>query len=244
MAEPGTRLLRDVPLYSITDAARFIGARPVDVRRWVEGYSYLRDRVQPAVSQPAGRVASGALYLTFHHLIEVWTIQRMRHPSDKVGKGIPLPQIRKAAEAARQIFETEFPLADERLRWDGAGIFYEVLGNQAVEGGLIELSRRAGQTTWSKFIEDGLKRIEYQGRLAVRLWPLGHQHAIVLDPTLHDGWPTLARGKKLSGIPADVVAEMVEAGDPVERVAAAYEVPVAAVNDAVSFVATWAEAAA
>ena len=113
-----------------------------------------------------------------------------------------------------------------------------------MEGGLIELSRRAGQTTWSKFIEDGLKRIEYQGRLAVRLWPLGHQHAIVLDPTLHDGWPTLARGKKLSGIPADVVAEMVEAGDPVERVAAAYEVPVAAVNDAVSFVATWAEAAA
>ena len=237
----GQRLLREVPLYSLTDAARFTGARPVDVRRWVEGYTY-RNSVQPPVSEPARRVSSGSLYLTFHHLIEVWAINRMRRPS--AGKGIPLQRIRKAAASAREIFENDFPLADERLRWDGAAIFYQALGSEAIEGGLVELSRRARQLTWSKFIEDGLRRIEYQDRLAVRLWPLGQTRFIVLDPSLNDGWPTVTRGNKLSGIPAEAVAEMVNAGDSIEGVATAYRLTSAAVGDAVAFVNSWAKAAA
>src|SRR5690242_6778200 len=99
---PGQRHLREVRLYSITDAARFTGARPVDVRRWVEGYAY-RDSFQPAVSEHAARLASGSLYLTFHHMIEVWAINRMRRPVEG-GKGIPLQWIRRAAASAREIY--------------------------------------------------------------------------------------------------------------------------------------------
>src|SRR5690348_14468337 len=142
MAEPDDRLLRGIPLYSVTDAARFTGGRPVDVRRWVEGYEY-RDKAQKPVSEPALRAASGFLYLTFHHLIEVWTIRRMRYPAPGI-RGLSLQQIRTAANAAREMFNNDFPLADERLRWDGVGIFYETLGEQAL-GDLVELSRRTGQ---------------------------------------------------------------------------------------------------
>jgi|SRR5579859_2525545 len=241
VSQPGKRLLREVPLYSLTDAARFTGAKPVDVRRWVEGYAY-GDSFQPPVSEPARRLASGNLYLSFHHLIEVWAINRMRRPAD--GKAISLQQIRQAAASAREIFRNDFPLADERLRWDGAAIFYRVLGEDAVDSGLVELSKKARQLTWSKFIEDGLRRIEYVDRLAVRLWPLGQSRFVVLDPSLNDGWPTVTRGNKLSGIPADVVAEMVNAGDNIDGVAAAYRLTSAAVNDAVAFVSGWARAAA
>jgi uncharacterized protein (DUF433 family) len=239
---PETRLLREVPLYSVTDAARFTGARPLDVRRWVEGYTF-RSGVMGPVSEPAKRLKSGNLYLTFHHLIEVWSINRMRRPPDG-GKGLSLQQVRQAAASARQQFGTDFPLADERLQWDGAGIFYRTLGALAVDEGLVELSRRSGQMTWSKFVEDGLKRIQYQDQLAVRLWPLGQSRFVVLDPSLNDGWPTVTRGERLSGIPAEVVAEMVSAGDSVEGVAAAYRLTPAAVHDAVTFVSSWAKAAA
>jgi uncharacterized protein (DUF433 family) len=157
---------------------------------------------------------------------------------------LSLQQIRKAADAVRDLFHNDFPLADERLRWDGVGIFYDALGEQAVEGGLIELSRRTGQATWSSLIAQGLQRIEYRDQQAVRLWPLGQNHAVVLDPTLNDGWPTVTRGKKLSGIPADVVAEMVQAGDSIDGVASAYRIGRSAVVDAITFVATWTEAAA
>jgi len=167
----------------------------------------------------------------------------MRRPPGG-GKGIPLQWIRQAAASAREIYKNDFPLADERLRWDGAAIFYAALGDQAIEGGLVELSRRARQLTWSKFVEDGLRRIEYDDSLAIRLWPLGRDHSVVLDPTLNDGWPTVTRGKKLAGIPADVVAEMVQAGDSVDGVAEAYRLAPSAVTDAVTFVTSWAGAAA
>jgi uncharacterized protein (DUF433 family) len=239
---PEARLLREVPLYSVTDAARFTGARPVDVRRWVEGYTYPSGEMGP-VSQRATRLKSGNLYLTFHHLIEVWAINHMRRPADGA-TGLSLQQIRQAAASAREHFGTDFPLADERLQWDGAGIFCGALGEQAVNEGLVELSRKSGQLTWSKFVEDGLKRIQYQDRLAVRLWPLGQSRFVVLDPTMNDGWPTVTRGEKLSGIPAEVVADMVSAGDTVEGVAAAYRLTTAAVHDAVMFVGSWAKAAA
>jgi uncharacterized protein (DUF433 family) len=235
-------LLREVPLYTPAAAARFTGASQIDVRRWVEGYSF-RGKWQDPVSEPARRAADGTIYLTFHHLIEVWTIRRMRQGPDG-SKGLSLQAVREAAQAARELFQTSFPLADERLAWDGAGIFYDIAGAEAVDAGLVELSRHKGQYTWSEFIRDGLKRIQYRNHQAIRLWPLGRDRLVVLDPSIRNGWPTLARGGRSIGIPADVVAEMVEAGDSPSEVAASYEVEARAVADALAFVETWSGKAA
>lgn len=142
------------------------------------------------------------------------------------------------------MFNTDFPLADERLRWDGAGIFYEVAGQEAVDAGLIELSRKKGQYAWSEFINEGLQRIEYRDRQAVRLWPVGRSRLVVLDPNFRDGWPTLAKQGRSIGIPAEVVAEMVQAGDKPDDVAASYEVDKRAVADALSLVESWSGKAA
>lgn len=233
MDSPGYTL-SEAPLYSLGWAAKFAGARPADVRRWVTGYQ-IGDKAWPPVTAPARRHPSdGQVYLTFHHLIEIWTVQRMREPTDRKLR-VSLQRIRQAANAAQEQFNVAYPLADERLRWDGAGIFYKTLGHSAIAGGLVELSKRSGQLTWSELVEEGLQRIDYFEQRAVRLWPLGRQRLIVLDPQFRFGWPTIAASHKSTGIPADNVAEMVAAGESTEATASAYRIEVDAVMDAVDF---------
>jgi uncharacterized protein (DUF433 family) len=227
-------LLSESPLYTLGWAAKFAGARPADVSRWVAGYR-IRDKAWAPVTAPAVRDPDdGQLYLTFHHLIEVWTVQRMRQPSNSSDR-LSLQKIRQAANAAQQHFNVAYPLADERLRWDGAGIFYATLGDEAVAGGLLELSKRSGQLAWSSLVEEGLKRIDYLEQRAIRLWPLGRDRRIVLDPQFRFGWPTVAKDHKSTGIPADTVAEMVAAGESERDAASAYQIEVAAVTDAVDY---------
>lgn len=228
--------LSEAPLYSLGWAAKFAGARPADVRRWITGYR-IGAKAWPPVTAPASRRPDdGQIYLTFYHLIEVWTVQRMREPTDRKYR-LSLQKIRQAADAAQQQFGVTYPLADERLRWDGAGIFYATLGNSSIAGGLVELSKRSGQLVWSEFVDQGLQRIDYVEQRAVRLWPLGRQRRIVLDPQFRFGWPTIAAAHRSTGIPADNVAEMVAAGESTEGTAAAYQIEVDAVKDAVDFFA-------
>jgi uncharacterized protein (DUF433 family) len=227
-------LLNESPLYTLGWAAKFAGARPADVSRWVAGYR-IGDKAWGSVTAPARRDADdGQLYLTFHHLIEVWTVQRMRQPANPAHR-LSLQQIRQAANAAQKHFQVSYPLADERLRWDGAGIFYQSLGDAAVTGGLLELSKRSGQLTWSGFFEEGLQRIDYLEQRAIRLWPIGRERRIVIDPQFRFGWPTIAKGDRSTGIPADTVAEMVTAGESERDAANAYQIEVEAVTDAVAY---------
>ena len=58
-----------VPVYNITDAARFIKTEPEDLRRWFEGYEAGGRYYPPVLAAPTERPL-GRIALSFENLIE------------------------------------------------------------------------------------------------------------------------------------------------------------------------------
>ena len=75
-----------------------------------------------------------------------------------------------------------------------------------------------------------LHDFEFDGDLVARWFPLGRP-SIVLDPQRSFGRPVLATG----GVPTEVIANAAIVEGSAEQAAVLYEVPTAAVRDAILF---------
>ena len=112
---------------------------------------------------------------------------------------------------------------------DGKTIFLEIT-HDVREGELLDLKRRQG--AFHRVVAPSLRDLEFDADIVARWFPLGmSRKSIVIDPTRAFGRPIVVEG----GVPAEVLSKAVEVEGTPERVAKLYEVPLAAVRDAVSF---------
>jgi uncharacterized protein (DUF433 family) len=131
---------------------------------------------------------------------------------------IELDRVRTAINYLKDLLGSKHPLAEHRFETDGVDLFIEKFGQ------LINITR-AGQTAMRQLIEAHLKRIDRDDSgVAIRLYPFTRKRtvdeprAIVIDPLVSFGRPTLAR----SGVATAVIAERYKAGESVEELAADY----------------------
>lgn len=192
---------RELPLYSIPEAARIVRVQPTTVRHWALGRTYQTNQGAKAwpplihAADPKGR------RLSFANLVELHVLSALRD------KQVRVESIRSASRFIRGELKAKHPLADVDAHTDSVDIYVEYLGR------LINAS--TSNYVLRPVVERYLERIDRDEHgLASRLFPITRDDAecprvIAIDPARRFGRPVLAA----SNIETSIVAERFLAGE-------------------------------
>ena len=108
--------------YSLRDAAQIIRVPYQRLRRWAVGYWYsVADEEHFSRAVVAGETDElEERILSFVELMELFVVDFFRR------EGVSMPVIRIARRRAQQLFETDYPFANESLQTDGRWIYGDV----------------------------------------------------------------------------------------------------------------------
>src|ERR1039458_224415 len=240
MRVSGAKAIDDVlgrGVYGAADALRLINFRrrpdaPTrsisrnTITRWIRGYDYSTDGVtrhSDPLWIPDYANADEMIELSFRDLIELRFVKSFRDV------GLGLPTIRECFKRAVEAVQDQRPFSTRRFRTDGKTIFLEIT-HDVREGELLDLKRR--QRAFHRVVAPSLHDLEFDAEIVARWFPFGaSRKTIVVDPPRAFGRPIVAEG----GVPTEIISNAVEIEGSPEKVAKLYEVPLAAVRDAVAF---------
>jgi uncharacterized protein (DUF433 family) len=213
-------------MYTVTEAAAYLGVPRATFDTWVRGYE----------RRPAGRkvvrgralltsVPDGRLTIPFVGLAEGMVLAAFRET------GLPLQRIRPALERLEQEVGVEHALASEHLYTDGAELLFDYAEARGDKQLRLLTVVRSGQRVFHDIIRDYLTRIEYDGGWAMRLTlPITREKLLVADPERAFGQPIFVHGGARL---VDVIGR-IEAGEDPEAVAKDYGVPLIDVQAALA----------
>ncbi|HEX4495732.1 MAG TPA: DUF433 domain-containing protein [Thermoanaerobaculia bacterium] len=217
---------RDVPRYSIAQAARYVDLSPTTLRSWVRGRSYLRAG-KAVRSEPL--IKAGDL-LSFSNLIEAHILRALRRDED-----VRMAFLRNALALAESEYHIERLLLSEQLRAAPGEVLLEHYGR------LINLGR-AGQLALRHVFEAHLKRIEWDLQGPEQFFPgfvsvMAPSQAeslrlIVINPSISFGKPVLASNR---GIRVSAIVSRIDAGEDEDAVAQDYGIERREVDAAIDF---------
>lgn len=206
---------RELPAYTLAEAAHYLRLPPATLRSWVIGRRYatigdISRRFRP-LFRPAGAEPPR---LSFSNLIEAHVLRSLR-----TEHGVPVKAVRDAIAYAERELNIRRLLLREELRTEAGRVFLERYGE------LIELSA-SGQLAMRRVLEDHLKRVKWDAsHFPVQLFPVPpagvgwDDRSVVIDARLAFGRPVVTR----KSISTRAIAERIDAGESVEDVAADYE---------------------
>jgi uncharacterized protein (DUF433 family)/transposase-like protein len=213
----------DVPLYSVTEAARHLDVPASTFRTWVHGY----------VRRPEGKrqVTGKAIVTTlprdagvsvpFVGLAEAHALAAIR------SAGVPLQRIRPALDLLQEELGISHVLASRSLYTDGAELLYDFAereGDTPEARSARELVVvRNGQRVFNDVVDSYLRRIEFaDDGWAVRIHLRKYGNAdVVVDPQRSFGIPIFARG----AVRLETVISAFKAGTDIDGLTAEYGVP-------------------
>ena len=216
----------DVPLYTVAEAARFLGVPPSTFSTWAKGY----------VRRPPGRpevvgerivasveAAPGYPVIPFVGVAEGMVLAAFRRA------GVSLQHIRSAVSILQQEIGIDYALASRRLYSDGAVILFDYADAKSDSelAGLTEVVSR--QRVFAPVVREYLKRIEYgtDGWAAKLVSPATERPIVVLDPDRGFGQPIFIRG----AVRVENVLDRWRAGEPIADVAEDFGVPAEDIED-------------
>lgn len=215
---------RELPAYTIPEAAHYLWIPVSTFRSWVVGRNY---PIQGGSKffKPIVPLADKDLHLlSFVNLVEVHVLDAIRREHS-----VPLPKIRSALMYLKEKFPSRHPLIDQRFETDGLDLFVERYGH------LINLSQ-SGQLAMRRLLEAHLRRIEWDAAgYPVKLYPFTRKRhvkepkVVVIDPYVSFGRPVLVG----TGIPTSVVADRYKAGDSIDELADDYGRPRLNIEEAI-----------
>lgn len=216
----------DVPLYTVAEAARFLGVPPTTFSNWARGYTATFSNRKPVVGEPiVTAVSADRNYprVPFVGLAEGMVIAAFRRA------GVSLQHIRKAVAVIQAELGLDHALASSRLYTDGAVILYAYAEQEDEElAGLTEVVSR--QQVFSAVVAEYLSRIAYgaDGWAATLVSPATARPVVTVDPARSFGQPIFIRG---AGRVEDVIDRW-RGGDALADVAEDFGVPLEDVEDA------------
>lgn len=226
----GHRVL-EVPLYSVSEAARYLQIPENTLRSWVSGRASQRRSGGTWRSEPVLEVADAdAGRLSFTNLTEAYVLDVLRRQYR-----VELPHVRRAITYLREAFSVGHPLVHQQMLTDGRDLFVEGAGLADV----INASRH-GQLAMRELIALHLRRVEFDkdGFLA-RLYPFTRSRrtgieanqpmVVTMDPRIEFGRPVL----KSSAVPTAVIADRYKAGESVADLADDYRETVPNIEEAI-----------
>lgn len=222
----GGRDPRELPAYTVADAARYLHVPANTLRTWFKGRSFPRQQGGHGASKrlltPADQQGCR---LSFYNVVEAHVLRALRTEHD-----VALHSVRSALDYAEKELGIEHVLLSRQLLTGQGEVFLERYGS------LISLSR-SGQIAMRRVLELYLRRVEWDDRdIPRRLYPfLTDAHAesqsVVIDPRVSFGRPIVAG----SGIKTSMLVLRVDAGESIEHLAEDYGLTTEKISDALVF---------
>lgn len=216
---------RDIPVYSVVEAAHYLQIPNTTLRSWISGrrYPLQEDRsgfFPPVIALPNKRRS----LLSFTNLVEAHVLDAIRREH-----GVKLKKVRTAIRYMKERMAVDHPLAYKSMVTDGCDLFVERYSK------LINVSRE-GQLAMVEVLGAYLRRIDWDASgFAIRLYPftrkreLEEPRTIVIDPEVSFGKPVLVG----TGIPTATVAERYKAGESVDDLTNDYDLKRAEIEEAI-----------
>lgn len=211
---------RELPAYTIAEAAHYLGVPAATTRYWATGQDSYAALIEVPDSQPT--------LLSFLNLVELHVLAAIRRKH-----AVTMPKVRSAIdylrEHTRSAVDRRHPLISKQLETDGLDLFVQRYGQ------LVNISQD-GQIAMRGVLSAALRRIERDPRgIPIKLYPFTRsniEHApamVVIDPALSAGRPVI-RG---TGLATEVIAERYKAGESVRELARDYERKEAEIEEAI-----------
>jgi uncharacterized protein (DUF433 family) len=217
---------RDMPIYSIVDAARYLGIPAVTLGTWIHGRSYPTTRGRRSSDRIIETPGKGGT-LSWTNLAEAHVLGALRRYHK-----VSMPSIRRALRYVKREYGWEHPLIEAGFKTDGVNLFVDEIGP------LVNASKE-GQTAIRDSLSAYLERLDWapgEG-LATRLFPFVRQHdprdpkLVLIDARRSFGRPVIAG----TGIPTSSIADRFFAGDSPEDLAKDFALTEAQVLEAVRY---------
>ncbi|HEV2852416.1 MAG TPA: DUF433 domain-containing protein [Thermoanaerobaculia bacterium] len=217
---------RDLPIYAISQAARYLRLPQTTLRSWILGRRFPRldgtGFSEPLIQKPDPSDER----LSFTNLIEAHVLHALR-----VKHGIAMKAVREALDYAQREFHIDRLLVRQELRAAPGELFLSEYGR------LLSLSP-AGQFAMERVLEAYLERVarDTEG-LPFRLYPFTSpdaskdQRVVAIDPRISFGRPVIAR----KGISTSILAERLNAGETVRELAYDYDLDEEEVAEAIIY---------
>ncbi|HYL47414.1 MAG TPA: DUF433 domain-containing protein [Candidatus Limnocylindrales bacterium] len=205
---------REIPAYSIPEAAHYLLIPSATLRSWVMGRKYPVKAGQKFFKPVLLIPNPSKPQLSFINLVEAHVLDAIRRQHE-----IPLETVRQGVAYLRKNLGSLHPLADQRMETDGRDLFAQIFGR------LVNISQE-GQFAIRELLGAHLERIERDLHgAALRLYPFTRKRQarepkyIVMDPRVSFGRPVLSG----TGIPTSVIADRYKAGESVDQLAKDYD---------------------
>ncbi len=215
---------RDIPTYSISDAARYLRIPAGTIRSWTLGRHYPTLNGSNFFKPLIATKDLKPRLLSFTNLIEIHVLRAIRKHHQ-----IQLDKVRIALDYIDDQFQVPHPLAREQFRTDGVDLFIERYGS------LINASK-FGQTELKDALNAHLERIEVDDTgLAIKLYPFTRSHEknnpriVAIDPRIAFGRLVIAG----TGISTSVLAERYQAGESINDLAYDYKCDRSEIEEAI-----------
>ncbi|MDE0166994.1 MAG: DUF433 domain-containing protein [Bryobacterales bacterium] len=211
---------RDLPTYTIPEAAHYLGVPAATVRYWSVGQGAFGPLIRASSLSPP--------LLSFLNLTELHVLTAIRRKH-----GVSMPKVRKAidylVENVLDESEQRHPLISRKLETDDLNLFIEQYGQ------LINISQ-GGQTAMREIINAALKRIDRDSHgIPIKFYPFTRAAVedaptmIVINPGISAGRPVING----TGFATEVIAERWKAGESVGQLAEDYEREAAEIEEAI-----------
>lgn len=164
----------------------------------------------------------GSKAVNFRTFIELYIMTKLSQA------GVKPTQVVEAHKFLSEHYKTPYPFANknavESLRTEGRKIYFAFKDNLITLDGTSQLNLDV--------IKDFFLHLDFNDDdLAIRFWPLGKEHSIVIDPNRKFGHPTIAG----TNIYPETIANHLTAGDPKEYLAEVYNISYSQIDDALKY---------
>lgn len=215
----------DRDIYTISQASGLLEVPASTLQWWLEGGFRAGRRYEPVLrAEP-----TGSSMLTWGEFVEAGYLREYRREL-----GVSLQQLRKFIEILRSELNVPYPLAYSKpFVGNGAQLVLQAQEGAGLDPELWLFVPVTGQTILpTASTEAYLRKVDFaegEQQWAARIHPSGKQSPVVFDPVYSFGEPTVA------GVRTEVLAELVEAGEPLENLAEEYQLTIGELKAAVAY---------
>lgn len=199
----------DRPLYSVALAAEYLAVPKTTLDYWLEGGTRSGVKYEPVVRA----APTGDSNLTWGEFVECWYVRQYRRVHD-----VPMADIRRLIERLRQELGLKYPLAHQKpFVAAGRRLAMKIQDeSELTHRAWLVVTEPDGQLGLSTIAEDFLSQVDFaaEGGEVIRISPNGRKSPVSIQPDIAFGAP------HVSGIRTENLAELVDAGEEIEVVAA------------------------